>query len=398
MITVRDSDRPSTARIIGFIATILGGVGSALLYILTIIVEWEDYYIDQYQIFQYTWGKLLIFFLSGSVFLFLCFLICLTGYLSIRVLRGKSMKFSHIICPFPEVLNQEDLSAQRIERADDKYFIFKSDGLFTDIRWYMVIGAGLLLLFSFYGYQSELNNPRCEVYTSHGAGCMLIFLFLFLSMLFSGPHRIVLDRMNGTITFPRHLFILGPCTIPFSEVDADAGWVMSFMHPRTKFPITVLGTYSSGWWNFYVLYMDRNRPLPQGTAFAPYREKDFLRRQSEGFPKPIYPSFSLVSDANMGYIYGTPEFKQKLSTLKHDIIHCYDRVAWYCQDHNIKIPFPNDLVLIGIWKDQYVFRLFAPENVEYILIPPDTPLSDCFLCDSSTDGVKYIPPVKETKL
>ncbi len=51
---------------------------------------------------------------------------------------------------------------------------------------------------------------------------------------------------------------------------------------------------------------------------------------------------------------------------------------------------PNDLVLVGLWKKQFVFKLFAPENVEYIVIPDDAVLRDCFLCDSETDEVKYI--------
>ena len=41
-------------------------------------------------------------------------------------------------------------------------------------------------------------------------------------------------------------------------------------------------------------------------------------------------------------------------------------------------------------RDRFVFKLFAPENVEYIVIPDDTVLTDCFLCDSETDEVKYI--------
>ena len=43
-------------------------------------------------------------------------------------------------------------------------------------------------------------------------------------------------------------------------------------------------------WSFTVWYMDKNRPLPPGTAFDPYRQKDFERRKAEGFPKPLYPS------------------------------------------------------------------------------------------------------------
>ena len=50
-------------------------------------------------------------------------------------------------------------------------------------------------------------------------------------------------------------------------------------------------------WNFVVWYMDKNRPLPPGTAFDPYREADFQRRKAEGFPKPLYKSYIPTSEA-----------------------------------------------------------------------------------------------------
>jgi len=42
-------------------------------------------------------------------------------------------------------------------------------------------------------------------------------------------------------------------------------------------------------WSFYVWYMDKNRPLPPGTALDPYRERDEERRKREGCPLPLYP-------------------------------------------------------------------------------------------------------------
>jgi hypothetical protein len=36
--------------------------------------------------------------------------------------------------------------------------------------------------------------------------------------------------------------------------------------------------------------MDKNRPLPPGTAFDQFRQKDFERRKAEGFPPPLYKS------------------------------------------------------------------------------------------------------------
>jgi len=37
--------------------------------------------------------------------------------------------------------------------------------------------------------------------------------------------------------------------------------------------------------------MDKNRPLPPGKIFDPYRQKDYERRKKEGFPKPLYQSW-----------------------------------------------------------------------------------------------------------
>ena len=50
-------------------------------------------------------------------------------------------------------------------------------------------------------------------------------------------------------------------------------------------------------WDFVVWYMDKNRPLPPGTAFDPYREADFQRRKAEEFPKPLYKSYIPTPEA-----------------------------------------------------------------------------------------------------
>jgi short subunit dehydrogenase-like uncharacterized protein len=43
--------------------------------------------------------------------------------------------------------------------------------------------------------------------------------------------------------------------------------------------------------------MDKNRPLPLGSAFDPYRQQDFERRKAEGFPPPNYASFVPTPEA-----------------------------------------------------------------------------------------------------
>jgi len=44
-------------------------------------------------------------------------------------------------------------------------------------------------------------------------------------------------------------------------------------------------------WEFVVWYMDKNRPLPPGKVFDPYRKRDYERRKAEGFPEPLYESW-----------------------------------------------------------------------------------------------------------
>ena len=382
-----DSDHPSTIRIIAgslvllCIFPIFGICVYGMYYLL------ELYPARKFSIFEHFWGKLLIIFISGIIFLISIGILVSLVLVAVKIWMGKSRMMKHVIYPFPTVLTAELADAMKVERADDEFFIFNRHSL---IRGTLIVTGGILSCVGIITIGVEMNDPFSEVYWPPYSGGILASFLLLLNGLITSSRRFVLDRMNGTVTFSRHLFFPS-CTIPFSKVvPGYSNGNLCFAHPRSGIVIPVLGAYDSGWWSFYVLYMDKNRPLPQGEVFDPYREKDFLRRKAAGFPKPIYPNTILVTDAYMGYIYGTDEFKQRLSKIKHRIVHYHDRVLWYCQEHGIEIPNDNDLVLIGLWKKQFVFKLFAPENVEYIVIPDDAVLTDCFLCDSETDEVKYI--------
>ena len=381
-----DRNRPSTIRIIAGIMALLCGfpVFGVCCYGMWHFINWRY---EELWFFEYIWGKLLILFVSGMIFLMSIGLILVGVLIATKIWMGKSRMMEHIIHPFPIVLTTELADSMNVERADDEFLIFNPSSL---IRSTLIVIGGILSCTWIILICIEMNDPFSRLYSPAMSGAILASFFLLLNGLLAPSRRFVLDRVKGTVTFPRHLFFLR-CTIPFSKViPGYSNGNLGFAHPYSGIVIPVLGAYDSGWWSFYVLYMDKNRPLPQGDTFDPYREQDFLRRKAEGFPKPIYPSTSLVTDAYMGYIYGTDEFKQRLSKMKLGIIHCYTRVSWFCQKKEIKYGNPNDLVLIGIWKKQFVFKLFAPENVEYIILPDDTVLTDCFLCDSNTAEVKYI--------
>ena len=116
--------------------------------------------------------------------------------------------------------------------------------------------------------------------------------------------RLILYRMTGEITYPDSFFGK-PLHGKFDDIKAIisiTGHVDGVSHKEyLKFVNTfrprlldTLKTMSYGdpyeYWSFMVWYMDKNRPLPPCRSFDPYREKDFLRRQAEGFPPPLYPS------------------------------------------------------------------------------------------------------------
>jgi len=124
--------------------------------------------------------------------------------------------------------------------------------------------------------------------------------------LFAPYKELILNREEGTISMPR-AFKKENLVISFEEgegiVKFTAGggaapdvYLVFFLKNRKK------GGHLShsdiyAFWEFVVWYMDKNRPLPPGTAFDPYREADFQRRKAEGFPKPLYKSYIPTPEA-----------------------------------------------------------------------------------------------------
>ena len=116
-------------------------------------------------------------------------------------------------------------------------------------------------------------------------------------------------RLLGLIELPKNDVGNGSFLIPFNDLKAlNRSFTMTNYHmgPTIIFiidptpimsPLKGSDWLSMSWsnnpmeyWSFYVWYMDRNRPLPPGSAFDPYRKKDYERRKAEGFPPPLYES------------------------------------------------------------------------------------------------------------
>ena len=134
-------------------------------------------------------------------------------------------------------------------------------------------------------------------------------LFFFIIYYFTAPYKeTIFDRKNGLITFPGFMWAKN-ITMRFDDVflwkiGGFTGSTISGLRLGVVRP-DFLGshTYIGGSYGLYesvayrVWYMDKNRPLPPGTYFDPYRKKDFERRKAEGFPPPLYPSYIPTPEA-----------------------------------------------------------------------------------------------------
>ena len=178
-------------------------------------------------------------------------------------------------------------------RADDEFYINDMGYGVSHIDLYVGIIFYSLALISLVSNKDTIENR-----TIFSIIFFIIGSFSFLYYYKNSKKLLVLDRLNGMVTYPGFLFSK-PCSVPFDELlasvasFANAGASLVFYHYNgiTGTSISAEDYKPSGNWSFIVWYMDKNRPLPPGEAFDPYRKKDFQRRKAEGFPPPLYPSY-----------------------------------------------------------------------------------------------------------
>ena len=190
----------------------------------------------------------------------------------------------HIIFLLPHEINELSKDTA-VTRADNQFFIVDESsalGIF-----YLCIGIVLFFVTLFLWGESNT-----EIILS--ASSFLIGSF-YIIYKFTSPKKIlILDRLNGIITFPGFLYGK-PITMSFEEVLAQIkgkGYGLALLHKnKITFYDVDLEYEPLRSWSFMVWYMDKNRPLPPGKVFDPYRQKDYEHRKKEGFPKPLYQSW-----------------------------------------------------------------------------------------------------------
>ncbi|WP_108866371.1 hypothetical protein [Aquimarina aquimarini] len=180
--------------------------------------------------------------------------------------------------------------------ADDHFINMPTAGTVVPfigggISWFLVI-SGLFADDTFDGFGLYVYIFFC------------VLAIFFTIYYFTKPKKEkILNRRDGLITIPGVLWQKN-ITIPFKEClfvystggeDGTGAFMLEVIRP-TKSRFGTFTLFNMGQGDCYqaislvTWYMDKNRPLPPGTAFDAYRDRDYERRKAAGFPRPLYPS------------------------------------------------------------------------------------------------------------
>ena len=214
-----------------------------------------------------------------------------------RIHFWRRTYFPHIILDRPKE-KYDIYKDSSIKRADDQIFIV--DDSASDEKMYLLtvlvaylFSAGFVLL------EDELNE--FTIFLSILSFLIGTFYFIYT---YTHPKKIlILDRLNGLITYPGILYSK-PITKSFDKVSAilcgggrngPLRIALLYKYKLMGYDV-ILGDDPIKDWSFMVWYMDRNRPLPTGKIFDPYRKTDYERRKAEDFPEPLYESWIITVD------------------------------------------------------------------------------------------------------
>lgn len=155
----------------------------------------------------------------------------------------------------------------------------------------------ILILYSL--FQMEYNIFLSSFYKIVLMGSCFVLIVCLVSHFLLPRKELILNRKHSTITFP-DIYWNKNITISFDKIslikNEEKNYKISLDTLRIINPQNTSLSYAFSLGNAYsedmsllTWYMDKNRPLPPGDAFDPYRQQDFERRKTENFPKPLFP-------------------------------------------------------------------------------------------------------------
>ncbi|MFC5047196.1 hypothetical protein ACFSTE_12080 [Aquimarina hainanensis] len=171
----------------------------------------------------------------------------------------------------------------------DNYFLRTSKNNMSEI----IIGGVISLIGIFIMSLMEFNIGGVVI-----GSCFIFFGGLLIVLFLTKKDKeFILDRDQGLMQYPNSWWYPSIVT-SFNDARIVLLNEGKYQYPVLKaltkgflaFPYRIVDFHPLNFWSFMVWYMDKNRPLPPGDAFDPYRQRDYERRKAAGFPKPLYPS------------------------------------------------------------------------------------------------------------
>ena len=202
------------------------------------------------------------------------------------------------------VLNQTSVHWEDTVQLDDKKYIHNKTtwdvvgvlwagiGLFSLIAGVLPAGWGLINEFGKMGNDSLWLSLFFILCLSSFTFLPIPAILLSFVYPFKRPKErlLIWNRENGTVTLPPRFWGEHE-VVPFKDLKVkkirNIGSFVQFhvlaaFRPSDGQPIEfgLLGDNAKDW-AFFCWYMDKNRPLPPGEVFDPYRERDEERRKWE---------------------------------------------------------------------------------------------------------------------
>ncbi len=213
-----------------------------------------------------------------------------------RIKKSFSNTLKHIISDIP---NPANLSQFSYTKVSHEMIVMK-----TDFSKKKRLKANLIIFFIIVVLGFLLSLINKEPGYSWILPYLIIFVlppFLFFSIysyiiIISGESEMILNRLKGTVRIPCGI-LKKPIEKPFNEAIAFYGSATNYgnYYIGLRFQGYGRGAILSnspnlpGEWALFLWYMDKNRPLPPGNAFADFRKIDAARLRAAGHPEPLYP-------------------------------------------------------------------------------------------------------------
>ncbi|MFA9371108.1 MAG: hypothetical protein ACERIH_05315 [Labilibaculum antarcticum] len=209
--------------------------------------------------------------------------------------KGPQSWLQKVIVPLDKYFYKGNMGGQTVtnEFVESSAQAYIAPLIFGGVVFFCII------LITYFSVKDGSFGKYPDIYIYIGTWIILGFIIIYY---FTMPKKeIILNRIDGTITFPGFMWKKN-ITMPFDKIKFSytsggpnfiGAYRLVIIRPDKAgstlgFPFPGIDCYQD--LAYLTWYMDKSRPLPPAEDLDAYREKDFERRKKGKFKKPLYRS------------------------------------------------------------------------------------------------------------